>query len=560
MKTLIKSNRIIALIFLLSNITLNVSYAGVIISVNNTFNYQGELIDNGSPANGDYDITIQGYDALLGGSSWGGLSTHLNVTVINGLFTIDGVDLGEGTFDGLELYLEISIRLGGGDPTYTALEPRQKLSSVPYATALTKGNASEGQVYTFSSGKWQAATNDHFSGSFGDLNSVPADIADGDDDTTYFAGVGISISGTTINNSIISLDDLSDTTLDSQFNNLSIASTLPNNTGTSNVAIGASTLNENIDGSANIAIGSNSLSSNISGNNNIAIGLSALSNNTSSNNTAVGYTAGSVGSGEGNVYLGYSAGKFSNQSNKLFIENSSSSSPLIGGDFSTDEVVINGKLGIGVSSPDEKIHVKGNSFEEIKVETTESGATASVVLKTNAGNFDHLVIEKFGPTSPTTSAGIPLAGVSRISAGASAGALMLQVIPSDPMYFVTSNVLQMTLESDGDLKLEKKLTAPDTDNTDMKAYIYASIQSNGNISSFGASSGGFTIEPGTIGRYTVTFNSPPGSYNYTVMTSMRNFEIGFITVLNGMTGFDVRTYDTSGILANKPFNFVVFKQ
>jgi sulfur carrier protein ThiS len=37
---------------------------------------------------------------------------------------------------------------------------------------------------------------DDFSGSFNDLTDVPADIADGDDDTTYTAGTGLNLSGT----------------------------------------------------------------------------------------------------------------------------------------------------------------------------------------------------------------------------------------------------------------------------------------------------------------------------------------------------------------------------
>lgn len=249
-------------------------------------------------------------------------------------------------------------------------------------------------------------------------------------------------------------------------------------------------------------------------------------------------------------------------SNKLYIENTNSATALIGGDFSTDEVVINGKLGIGVSSPDEEIHVKGSSFERIKVESTGSGATASIVLQSIAGFNDNFSIEKFGPTSPaTTAGGIPLAGVSRISSGVDSGPLVLQVVTSNtPMLFATGDALQMTLESTGNLKLEQKLTAPDTPDADMKAYIYGSLTSGGLASVNGGSSGGYESSKLATGNYFIQFNNSPDNKLYTVITSMRFNDIGFITVQNGTTSFTVKTYNTSGVATDKAFNFVVYKQ
>lgn len=46
--------------------------------------------------------------------------------------------------------------------------------------------------------------------------------------------------------------------------------------------------------------------------------------------------------GTGNVAIGYNAGPTANQSNKLFVHNAESDSPLIGGDFSTGVVTFNG--------------------------------------------------------------------------------------------------------------------------------------------------------------------------------------------------------------------------
>jgi len=48
--------------------------------------------------------------------------------------------------------------------------------------------------------------------------------------------------------------------------------------------------------------------------------------------------------GSGNILLGNNAGFFETGSNKLYISNSGTSSPLIGGDFSTGSVTVNALL------------------------------------------------------------------------------------------------------------------------------------------------------------------------------------------------------------------------
>jgi len=78
----------------------------------------------------------------------------------------------------------------------------------------------------------------------------------------------------------------------------------------------------------------------------------AYSNSTGDYNTALGVNAGySNSTGLRNVFIGYSAGYSETGSDKLYIANSSTTSPLIWGDFSAGILNINGKLGIGVKSP-----------------------------------------------------------------------------------------------------------------------------------------------------------------------------------------------------------------
>ena len=151
-----------------------------------------------------------------------------------------------------------------------------------------------------------------------------------------------------------------------------------NTTGVDNVAIGSQAAFNNVTGQGNIAIGSQALtnsknnysvaigygalaSENVSGyyntaisyaagngittgNRNTIVGHYALgqSNGAASLNTVMGYQAAQNVTGNGNVILGWEAARgLTAISNYLFLENSSSTSPLIGGDFSTDRVGIN---------------------------------------------------------------------------------------------------------------------------------------------------------------------------------------------------------------------------
>ncbi len=148
-------------------------------------------------------------------------------------------------------------------------------------------------------------------------------------------------------------------------------------TGIKNTFIGYGSSSNNVNGYGNTSLGYNSGYRNTSGYYNVSIGAnSGLDNNTGHYNTNIGTFAGSknVGgisntmigaaagytnaSGSGNVFLGYTAGREEQGSNKLYIENTNSSSPLIWGDFGTDVVNINGKLGIGDSYPLAKLVIK----------------------------------------------------------------------------------------------------------------------------------------------------------------------------------------------------------
>src|ERR1051325_8987405 len=90
------------------------------------FTYQGQLRDNGAPANGIYDLRFTIYDLNSGGNIAGGPLTNFSVGVSNGLFTVV-LDPGAGVFDGNPRWLEIGVRPTGGG-AFTTLGPRQSLT------------------------------------------------------------------------------------------------------------------------------------------------------------------------------------------------------------------------------------------------------------------------------------------------------------------------------------------------------------------------------------------------------------------------------------------------
>jgi len=93
------------------------------------FTYQGYLRQNGVPANGNFDFEFQLTTALVGGVLLG-TETKLNVSVTNGLFTVQ-LDFGD-QFPGADRFIAIRVRTAGGGG-YTTLAPRVPLNRTPYA-------------------------------------------------------------------------------------------------------------------------------------------------------------------------------------------------------------------------------------------------------------------------------------------------------------------------------------------------------------------------------------------------------------------------------------------
>jgi hypothetical protein len=152
-------------------------------------------------------------------------------------------------------------------------------------------------------------------------------------------------------------------------------------TGFANTALGYNAGQQNNTGSSNTFVGEWSGYAN-TGSFNTSLGSGAgQSNSSGSNNTFIGRQAGQFNSsGSSNVFIGNQAGQNESGSSKLYIDNSSSSTPLIYGDFSNDSVKINGNLystngllvsagnvGIGTTAPSAKLHVNANGNPQLLI-------------------------------------------------------------------------------------------------------------------------------------------------------------------------------------------------
>jgi hypothetical protein len=128
----------------------------------------------------------------------------------------------------------------------------------------------------------------------------------------------------------------------------------------------------------NIMIGYQAGNNSMTGGNNTMMGYqSGLALTTSANTVAIGYQAGTaLTTGGSNILIGYQAGStLTTESNKLYIENSNSTTPLIYGEFDNDLVRINGDFEVtgGI-----KIEKTSNTDYDYRGDVVYFGATTSM--------------------------------------------------------------------------------------------------------------------------------------------------------------------------------------
>jgi hypothetical protein len=253
--------------------------------------------------------------------------------------TPTSISTGDWTVSGNNMYAAVSGNVGIGTPT-----PGQQLEitasmKMPVTTSSTTGVIYKGDVAFIHDFKISTALgyNTYLGLDAGNFNSGSGPNYNGSNNT----GLGFN-----------ALHSISTGYANTAVGSLALSG---NTTGIENTAMGLQAMLVNTTGGKNTAIGYMALYQNTTGAQNTAVGFNSNYNNqTGSYNTIIGYEAGkgaALHSKSGNVFIGYQAGYSETGSNKLYIDNSNTASPLIGGDFSTNEVAVNGKLGVGVSSP-----------------------------------------------------------------------------------------------------------------------------------------------------------------------------------------------------------------
>ncbi len=99
--------------------------AAMVVGQDTAFTYQGELRDNGSPANGLFNMAFSLWDASFNGNQIDATFVQNGVEVVEGKFTVP-VDFGANAFDNSGRWLEVTVN-------GFALDPRTKISRSPYS-------------------------------------------------------------------------------------------------------------------------------------------------------------------------------------------------------------------------------------------------------------------------------------------------------------------------------------------------------------------------------------------------------------------------------------------
>ncbi len=295
-----------------------------------------------------------------------------------------------------------------------------------------------------------------------------------------------------------------------------------NTTGRNNTAVGVSALSLNVSGLQNIGIGTSSLykttaSSNVgigyqagfnntSGNNNIMIGNKAgFSNVTGVHNTYIGGTVGYLSTGSNNVFIGYQAGYNETASDRLYIANSSTATPLIFGNFASNVV------GFGTTNPTDRVQIKSDAGQDaLRVQVNGStnlrifANNSTSIGSNNAGDANQLRVT-YGSSKFNNNIGV----------GTAPDESMVKVMgevgnTSPVLYSEVSNTGTQTKAIQG-----KALAAPGKG--------YGGYFEGGYMSVYGRTSGG------------VAPNTSYGGYFYNANTGNQS-KYGLYTRVNSVTG------------------------
>ena len=99
--------------------------------VGSAFTYQGELVVDGAPAHGSFELEFELFASESGPTSVA-LPLARALTLEQGVFDVR-LDFGDAPFTGSPIWLEVRVRPAGSSDAFTSLAPRQPITAAPYA-------------------------------------------------------------------------------------------------------------------------------------------------------------------------------------------------------------------------------------------------------------------------------------------------------------------------------------------------------------------------------------------------------------------------------------------
>lgn len=273
---------------------------------------------------------------MLNVSSSGNLSSNSSLAQAARFRYFDNPDTNSSFID-----TQTTMTVIGRSPTTTTLVVR---SAASQTANLQDWNSSSGTVLTYisSTGKLTSAVD-------ASINGVVIGMGAGSASTNTVVGLNSLVSNTTgTYNTAFGNQSLQLNTSGTQNTAFGQAALYNNRSGWYNTAFGQGALQNNNYAYSNTAIGANAMVTNVSGSGNTAVGIQSLLLNLSgSSNVGFGSNAGfSNSTGSGNIFLGTESGYYETGSNKLYIANTNTTTPLIGGDFSAKTLTIAGNATI----------------------------------------------------------------------------------------------------------------------------------------------------------------------------------------------------------------------
>lgn len=290
------------------------------------FTYQGKLADTVMPQSATYDFEFRLCVSETNCASPLATQPRSGVAVSGGIFTVK-LDFGATHFTGADRWLEIAVKRPA-EANYTALLPRQRITSAPYAIRAANATSAD----ALSAACVTCVTDAQITGVAG--SKVTGSVANATNATTATTAgnvtgiVAIANGGT--GSSTRNFVDLTSTenigggkTFTSPVNTLADGYKIAGNRvlsiiGSNNLFVGANA-GTSASGSINNAfIGASAGQSNTTGNQNSFVGSAAGFNNTTgSNNSFFGAVAGQINStGEYNTVIG--SGANLNANNRAF--------------------------------------------------------------------------------------------------------------------------------------------------------------------------------------------------------------------------------------------------